>query len=296
MTRRVVLFIVCAALWTSAAAAQQTPSVDQLISLKRVGSVAISPDGRQVVYTVREADWDDDRYETEIWLVDVASGNTRQLTNARKSSSSPSWSPNGTMIAFTSDRSDKQQIYVIRVAGGEAEPVTSAEDGVGGGFAWAPDGASIAYTMTDPKPDTWKNRDKKYGDFEIVDADQRLSHLWVIDLATRTPKRLTKGDFAVGSYDWSLDGREISAFLTTHDSARFKAVSVGAGISSGSGSTSGARSRRPPTSGRQGAWAWGMGHGFWTRRSRSVPTSHVPRPCFARTPGRLGGVPPASES
>jgi uncharacterized protein (TIGR01244 family) len=210
MTRRLILLLACAALAATTALAQSVPSVDQLISLKRVGAPAISPDGRLVAYTVREPNWDDDRYETEIWLAEIATGTTRQLTNAKKSSLSPDWSPDGTMVAFTSDRSDKQQIYVIRIAGGEAEPITSAEDGVGGNFAWSPDGKHLAYTMTDAKPDAWKTRDKKYGDFEIVDADYRLSHLWVIDLATKTPKRLTSGTFTVGSFDWSPDNSAIA--------------------------------------------------------------------------------------
>jgi uncharacterized protein (TIGR01244 family) len=190
--------------------AQTGPSVDQLISLKRVGSPAISPDGRFVAYTVREPNWDENSYETEIWLAETATGAVRQLTNAKKSSGSPAWSPDSTRIAFTSDRSDKDQIYVIRVAGGEAEPVTSADDGVAGTFAWSPDGASIAYTVTDPKPGEWKDRDKKYGEFEITDADVRQTHLWVIDLASKKPRHLTKGDFSVGSFDWSPDGRSIA--------------------------------------------------------------------------------------
>ena len=154
------------------------PTVDQLISLKRVGSPAISPDGKLVAYTVREANWDENAYETEIWIADVAAGTTRQLTNAKKSSASPRWSPDGSRIAFTSDRSDKQQIWLIRPSFGEAEQLTREDEGVGA-FAWSPDGKQIAFTMTDPKPDAWKDRDKKYGEFESVDEDQRLTHLWV---------------------------------------------------------------------------------------------------------------------
>src|SRR5258705_5872906 len=74
------------------------PTVDQILSLKRAGSPEISPDGRWVAYTVRETNWDENAYETEIWLADTTSGGNaarRQLTNARKSSQSPAWSPDG---------------------------------------------------------------------------------------------------------------------------------------------------------------------------------------------------------
>src|SRR5436309_13808052 len=95
------------------------PTVDQILSLKRAGSPQISPDGRFVAYTVRETNWDDNAYETEIWLANVQTGGTRQLTNAKKSSQSPAWSPDGSKLAFVSDRTDKQQIYLINPQDGE---------------------------------------------------------------------------------------------------------------------------------------------------------------------------------
>src|SRR3954465_1573765 len=91
--------------------ARVAPTVDQILSLKRAGSPQISPDGRSVAYTVRETNWDDNAYETEIWLADATSGAPRQLTNAKKSSRAPAWSPDGSKIAFISDRTDKSQIY-----------------------------------------------------------------------------------------------------------------------------------------------------------------------------------------
>src|SRR5258708_35756261 len=115
-----------------AALPRVTPTVDQILSLKRAGSPEISPDGRWVAYTVRETSWDENAYETEIWLADVATGATRQLTNAKKSSSAPAWSPDGSTLAFVSDRSDKRQIYLISPQGGEAAALTSGEDGVNG--------------------------------------------------------------------------------------------------------------------------------------------------------------------
>jgi dipeptidyl aminopeptidase/acylaminoacyl peptidase len=198
-----------AVLGAQSASSRVVPTVDQILSLKRAGSPEISPDGRLVAYTVRETNWDDNAYETEIWLADATSGATRQLTNAKKSSQSPAWSPDGSKLAFISDRSDKRQIYLINPQGGEADALTSLEDGVTS-FSWSPDGKAIAYSATEPKQTAMKDRDKKYGEFQIVEQDQRMTHLFVIDISTRATRTLTSGPFTVGSFSWSPDGKSIA--------------------------------------------------------------------------------------
>ena len=204
---------VLVALLASCAVAQaqgQAPTIDQLISLKRAGSPAISPNGQWVAYTVRDTNWDDNAYHTEIWLADAKSGELRQLTNhAKKSSTSPAWSPDSTKLAFATDRDEKRQIYVIDPRGGEARKLTSVEDGVGS-FAWAPDGKSFAFTSTEPKTDADKEREKKFGEFDVIGEGYRMSHLWVFDLATQKARRLTSGAFTVGQFSWSPDGTQIA--------------------------------------------------------------------------------------
>src|SRR5215471_18267203 len=185
------------------------PTVDQVLSLKRAGSPEISPDGRWVAYTVRETNWDDNAYETEIWIADATSGATRQLTNAKKSSRAPAWSPDGARLAFISDRTDKSQIYVINPLGGEAEALTALDDGVNS-FKWSPDGKSIAYAAIEPKSTALKDRDKKYGEFQVVEQDYRMTHLFVLDVASHATRALTSGAFTVGGFAWSPDGKSIA--------------------------------------------------------------------------------------
>jgi dipeptidyl aminopeptidase/acylaminoacyl peptidase len=189
--------------------ATHAPAVDEILSLKRAGSPEISPDGTRVAYTVREADWDGNAYETQIWIADVASGRTHQLTNSRKSSSAPAWSPDGRRLAFISDRSDKRQIYAIDPDHGEAAPLTTREEGVSS-FAWSPDGRTIAFTATEPKPQAIKDREQKYGEFEVIDQEPRMTHLFVLDVASKAVRPLTTGPFTVGSFDWSPDGSAIA--------------------------------------------------------------------------------------
>ncbi len=191
------------------AATPTPPTIDQLVELKRVGSIALSPDGALVAFVVREANWDENAFETEIWLADPASGETRQLTKAKKSSDAPAFSPDGRRLAFASDRGEKRQVYLIDPRGGEAEALTSAEEGIGA-FAWSPDGTQVAFTAQDPKSDALKEREKKHGEYEVVDQDRRMTHLHVIELASRKTRRLTEGAFTVGGFDWSPDGAEIA--------------------------------------------------------------------------------------
>ena len=161
---------------------------------------------------MRETNWDDNEYETEIWLGDGERARGSSPTR-KKSSQQPAWSPDGQWLAFVSDRDGKRQIYRIAIAGGEAERLTSGEEGVNS-FAWSPDGTRIAFTMTDPIADSVKEREKRYGEIRIEDEDRRMTHLYVLtspaSAARRAPRALTKGAFVVGSFDWSPDGRSIA--------------------------------------------------------------------------------------
>ena len=187
----------------------RVPSVDELISLRRVGSPAMSPDGRRVAYTVREANWDGDSYETEIVIVDRDGSNGRQLTNARRSSRAPAWSPDGHTVAIQSDRGETTQLFVIDTRGGEARQLTTHGEAIER-FAWSPAGDALAFTALDPVPAARKARDDRSGAFEIVDAEHRMQHLFVVDLETQAIRRLTDGKFFVGRFSWSPDGTTIA--------------------------------------------------------------------------------------
>ncbi len=214
IVRAAVLSVVLAVGQSAPSTAQSAaPSIDDLLNLARVGSPVISPDGRAVAYTLRETNWEDNEYETEIWIGTAT--DSRRVTNARKSSQQPAWSPDGRWLAFISDRDGKRQIYRISVAGGEAEKLTGADEGVTA-FAWSPDGKTIAFTMIDPISDGVKDRERRFGDLRIEDEDRRMAHLHMIDVpvaigaALPAPRVLTKGSYVVGAFDWSPDGRSIA--------------------------------------------------------------------------------------
>ena len=200
----------------------KTPTVEQSLNMKNVNSPRISPDGRLVAYQVQETNWEENAFENEIWVTNVATGERYQLTNAKKSSTNPQWSWDSKRLAFVSDRDGKRQLYVIAPTGGEAVQLTSLESGVNG-FAWSPDGRHIAFTAAEPESKARKERKEKYGEFEVVKGDYVMTHLWMIEVAADTsakkpePVRLTDGTaFSVGGFSWSPDSTRI-AFSATRN-------------------------------------------------------------------------------
>ena len=204
-----------ASLLTAAAAAEEESApVDSFraqISLKTAANPRISPDGSLIAYTVTSADWENNRFDREIWLA-PADGEPFQLTRTGPGSSTGHrWSPDGSRLAFLADRGGGEQVYAIPPRGGEARQLTSHDGGIRS-FRFSPDGNRIAFAATDPAPDDFEAREERYGDYAVEDTDFRMTHLWVSGLGDEAkPRRLTGGaDFNVGAFAWSPDGDEIA--------------------------------------------------------------------------------------
>ena len=206
-------------LFASAAVAQTTVewSPELQIKLKGVASPRVSPDGKRVVYAVNEAAMTPDKseYVNQLWLATIATKQNVQLTFGEKSSFNPKWSPDGNWIAFLSNRKDnKNNIYLLNVNGGEAEPLTDVKSGISN-FAWSTDGESIAFRMADPKTEEEEKNDKAKNDFRWIDENQKMARLYVMSLqkdakGKREPRKLTTENYNVDDFDWSADGLHIA--------------------------------------------------------------------------------------
>src|SRR5258707_6520823 len=172
------------------ATASTTPTIDQSLEWKIAFNPKISPDGKRVVYEVQKANWEENAFDRNLWIVDVATGESHALTSAKKSSTNAAWSSDGKWIAFLSDRpgqikdtpEGKKQLYVISADGGEAQQLTKTENDVNA-LEWAPDSRRIAFSTTDADPKSLKDRKEKYGEYSVVHADYQITHLWTIELA-----------------------------------------------------------------------------------------------------------------
>lgn len=131
-----------------ATAAPRGFTVEDLVTMERVGSPAVSPDGGRVVYTVRTTDMGKNRGHTDLWLVDLRATNPtpQRLTSDTASSTDPEWSPNGDAIYFLSARSGSGQVWRVPAAGGDAVRVTDLPLDVDA-FRVAPTGDRMLLSM-----------------------------------------------------------------------------------------------------------------------------------------------------
>jgi dipeptidyl aminopeptidase/acylaminoacyl peptidase len=217
--------------------AQSRPATfDDVLGVKAVQGATVSPDGRQVVYTVRqwvaepdpsiqprpqadEASLRTGRMEarTHVWRV-AADGSTpaRQISFGEKGDSNPQFSPDGKFISFLSARGSadaRPQIYVMPVDGGEAWKLTDAKEGIatqGLNYSWSPDSGKIAYVATDARSAEEEANIKKRDDERVFEGDFRFAHAWVVDVNTKQATRMTEGTgYTVqGAPSWSPDGRQ----------------------------------------------------------------------------------------
>lgn len=98
-----------------------------------------SPDGGTVVFSLSQDG------NTDLYSMQLSSGQTTQLTKAPSIETAPSFSPDGTRIVFESDRSGNQQLYIMPAGGGEATRISFGE-GRYGTPVWSPRGDMIAFT------------------------------------------------------------------------------------------------------------------------------------------------------
>lgn len=195
---------------TGFAADKRPMTPRDIIHLKQVADPQISPDGRLVVFSVREIDEKENLYQSDLWLVGAQSGEPLRLTYHPKDDRAPAWSPDGSLIAFLSEREEKAQVFVMSARGGEPWRLTEAKAGVSA-FAWAPDGtAAIAYLAPDAPSEEEEKKQKAKDDERLIDKDFKVVHLWKVTLADKKPVRLSEGSFSLSDPQWSPDGREIA--------------------------------------------------------------------------------------
>jgi dipeptidyl aminopeptidase/acylaminoacyl peptidase len=204
--------------------------LDDLGRIVRVSDPQISPDGKAVVIVVARANYDENRYDGDLVLVDIAGGNQHVLTSDRRNLSQARFAPNGDRLAFLSNVSlvsgqqPRPQIFVMAVSGGEPHRITSATKGVQQ-FAWSPDGRTIAYATEDEAekktgPERFNDSFEVGNDDFLIQSQALPTHAWLVPSNGGEARRLTSGTWSLpinhppgapaSPLAWSPDGKSVA--------------------------------------------------------------------------------------
>lgn len=188
---------------------------------RMVSDPQLSPEGEMTAFVVTEVLREDNKYRSRIHLVDTATGESRQFTGGDMDES-PRWSPDGSRLAFISNRQGTGQLWVIPVQGGEAQQLTYL-DGPVLSPRWSPDGRRITFThrvdlsWNDESPDengytsdirSYTRLRYKFNGEGYWDGKWR--HVHVVDVATGEVTRVTDGEYDHSGPAWSPDGTRIA--------------------------------------------------------------------------------------
>ena len=201
-----------------------------------LGEPQISPDGAMIAFVRQYSDLDDNETRTEIWAVSPDEDVPRRLTTGGKTNLSPRWSPDGSRLAFLSDRTGKKQIHIIDPRGGEAGQVATEEEPLSAP-EWSADSSRIAFVARVPMqpagelyPGAPKGSSIEHDPDDDEDAPvvvktlhhrqdgygywgNRFRHLFTVDAEVTghgekaETNQVTGGRYNHDSPSWSPDGR-----------------------------------------------------------------------------------------
>jgi len=166
------------------------------LAMSSLSSPRMSPDGTRIVYTFGEKEKWDSQANDNLWLISTDGTKRIQLTNSDKNDKNPLWSPDGSKIAFSSNRSGKQQVHVISISGGESQQVTFAENGVSS-YKWI-DNTTIACISTVPRDAALVKAEEEAGGGYIVGTKASTSKLWIQSLTDKKDtKKISDGSYYI---------------------------------------------------------------------------------------------------
>jgi dipeptidyl aminopeptidase/acylaminoacyl peptidase len=230
-------------------------TADDLKTIQLVSDPQASPDGRLIAWVLTRISDVKDSYASAIWVSDRDGRDARQLTSGAQRDASPRWSADSKTLAFVSNREPlisppetenkkdaddsekteardaktkaepkpKNQVWRIRVDGGEASQVTNHPNGAGSP-SWSPDGSRIAFVASDDvaENDAFEApmtnggvaderiiRDIRYR-FDGRGYLERYAHIWAVDVASGVARQLTSGDVNDDDPQWSPDGSTVA--------------------------------------------------------------------------------------
>jgi dipeptidyl aminopeptidase/acylaminoacyl peptidase len=228
-----VLLTLCAVCTQAQEKSDRLTAMD-IFNLQNATDPQISPDGMKIVYVRNFADVMTDRRYANLWIINFDGSENRALTTGDFGDRSPIWSPDGTRLAYISDRDGKPQIYVRWMDTGQTARITNVDEPPSG-MAWSPDGKLISFsslvptapfkvatTPTPPQGAKWADPPSAY-DRLLYRFNGRgylkpgYTQLFLVAADGGAPRQLTTGNFPHGSATgfggggavWAPDGTDL---------------------------------------------------------------------------------------
>ena len=212
-------------------------SIDDLFELSIVDDPRVDPAGRRVAFTVTTLDRDTDKYRSQIWLLDVQHDTLVPFTCGDHRDTGPRWSPDGSSLAFLSDRGSEdgeggRQLFRMSVCGGEPTRLTTKRYGVES-FDWSPDGRTIAFVSSHRNDEM----DARYSetDVRVITSarfrsdgsgylEDRYKQIFLCDTMTGDVRQITDGPYDHIQAAWSPNGNELAFVSNRRDGWEFSNV------------------------------------------------------------------------
>jgi dipeptidyl aminopeptidase/acylaminoacyl peptidase len=193
--------------------------LEDISSLKKISGPRTSPDGTRIVFSVMDSNYTEDRYETQLYMVNLE-GKMIQLTKAGNSKRSPIWSPNSEEIAFISDMEGSTGIWALKI-GERPRKITDSDLGVAS-LRWSPSGEKLLFTSR------ISLGEKRESDVLVIDRlpykvnglgfiGDKWNHLFTVETQTRKVSQITNGKYDISYPVWNCSGSKI-AYLSNKNS------------------------------------------------------------------------------
>ena len=244
MARRrsaVVIFLGCLLSLPLWAQARRPMTFNDMMKMRRLGDISVSPDGHWVMYGATDVDLAKNTRTSHLWIIPTTGGTARALTDSMAGESRGRFSPDGKQILFESARNGGQQIWLADFDTangtiGEPHKLTSLSTETDGAM-WSPDAKQILF-VSKVYPDCNDDACNKSRDNEQAQSmvkarifthllyrhwteftGDKCSHLFLVSVDGGAPRDLTPGDehdvppFSLegpDQYGFSPDGKEIA--------------------------------------------------------------------------------------